>query len=70
MKAYIQDLCGDEYPLDIDVAILQHLLQDAIFEKFIGMKTKEVHCADVLDATSGVIYGTPYVSYNYELKEL
>ena len=68
MKAYIQDLCGDEDPLDIDVAILQCLLQDAIFEKFIGMKTKEVHCADVLDATSGVIYGTPYVTYNYELR--
>jgi len=47
MKAYIQDICGDEDPLDIDVAILQCLLQDAIFEKFIGMKTKEIKYADV-----------------------
>ena len=70
MKAYIQDLCGDEDSKDIDMAILQCLLQDAIFEKFIGMKTKEVKYADVVDAISGVIYGTPYVSYNYELKEL
>lgn len=69
MKAYIQDLCGDEDPLDIDRAILQCLLQDAIFEKFIGMKTKEVHCADVLDTISGVMYSIPYVSFTYELKE-
>ena len=47
MKAYIQDICGDEDPLDIDRAILQCLLQDAIFEKFMGMKTKEVKYADV-----------------------
>lgn len=69
MKAYIQDLCGDEDTLDIDRAILQCLLQDAIFEKLIGMKTKEVKCADVLDAINGVMYSIPYVSYNYELKE-
>jgi hypothetical protein len=36
MKSYIQDLCGDENPIDIDVAILQCLLQDAIFEKLVG----------------------------------
>lgn len=33
MKAYIQDLCGDENPVDIDCAVLQCMLQDAIFEK-------------------------------------
>lgn len=70
MKAYIQDLCGDEDTLDIDRAILQCLLQDAIFEKLIGMKTKEVKYADVVDVINRVIYGVPYVSYNCELKEL
>lgn len=69
VKAYITDLCGDEDPLDIDKAILQCLLQDAIFEKLIGMKTKEVHCADVLDAISGVIYSIPYVAFTYELRD-
>lgn len=70
MKSYIQDLCGDEDPLDIDRAILQCLLQDAIFEKLIGMKTKEVKCADVLDAINEVMCRTSCVTYNYELKEL
>ena len=70
MKTYVTDIVGDENPIDIDVAILQCLLQDAIFEKFIGMKTKEVKYAGVVDAINGVIYGVPYVSYNYELKAL
>ena len=35
-KAYIQDLCGDEDSAVIDVAILQCLLQDAIFEALLG----------------------------------
>jgi hypothetical protein len=36
MKAYIQDLCGDENPIDIDCAILQCMLQDVMFEALLG----------------------------------
>jgi hypothetical protein len=36
VKSYIQDLCGDENPIDIDVAILQCMLQQAIFEALLG----------------------------------
>lgn len=47
MKSYIQDLCGDENPIDIDCAILQCMLQDAIFEillKQVGKPvTEEAH---------------------------
>lgn len=40
MKSYIQDLCGDENPIDIDLAILQCLLQDAMFEKLLNAPMK------------------------------
>lgn len=36
MKSYIQDICGDEDTVVIDCAILQCMLQDAIFEKLVG----------------------------------
>lgn len=36
MKSYIQDLCGDENAIDIDIAILNCLLQDAVFESLMG----------------------------------
>lgn len=38
MKSYIQDLCGDEDTVVIDCAILNCLLQDAIFEALMGEK--------------------------------
>jgi len=62
MKAYIQDICGDEDPLDIDVAILQCLLQDAIFELLrqqVGKPvTEEVH-HDIIR----------YTSYTHDLED-
>lgn len=42
MKSYIQDLCGDENPIDIDCAILQCMLQDAIFEALLQQIGKPV----------------------------
>jgi len=38
MKSYIQDLCGDEDSAVVDVAILNCLLQDAVFEALLGKK--------------------------------
>lgn len=43
MKSYIQDFCGDEDSVVIDLAILQCMLQEVIFEKLVGkpmIKTK------------------------------
>ena len=42
MKAYIQDLCGDEDTVVIDCAILNCLLQDAIFEILLKQVGKPV----------------------------
>lgn len=42
MKAYIQDLCGDEDHVVVDCAILQCMLQDAIFEKLVGNVGKPI----------------------------
>lgn len=49
-KAYIQDLCGDENPIDIDCAILQCMLQDAIFEALMSKKTDTNFLQPVTDA--------------------
>lgn len=60
MKAYIQDLCGDEgsgteqSPVDIDCAILQCMLQDAIFEKLVGNCGKDINF-DTLTELKGVV---------------
>ena len=60
MKAYIQDLCGDEDTVVIDVAILQCMLQDAIFEKLVGQRTNEITQEEVVGAIRNVLH--PYVT--------
>lgn len=52
MKSYIQDLCGDENPIVIDVAILQCMLQDAIFEKLVGSSIN----SDAVDIVHNVLW--------------
>ena len=42
MKSYIQDLCGDEDTVVIDVAILQCMLQEAIFEALLGKEFETI----------------------------
>lgn len=55
MKSYIQDLCGDENPVDIDCAILQCMLQDAIFEKLVGKPFNTDVMAELKDVIHGII---------------
>ena len=67
MKAYIQDLCGDENPIDIDCAILQCMLQEAIFEKLVSWDGKSVTEKDIADLARDILpkplcYGTIYVN--------
>lgn len=59
MKSYIQDLCGDENPVDIDCAILQCMLQDAIFEKL----TSNISAKHVLEEINKAVYEIigPYI---------
>lgn len=52
MEAYIQDLCGDENPADIDCAILQCLIKDAILEQFRGGPVNN----RMLDKTHDVVW--------------
>lgn len=52
MKSYIQDLCGDENPVDIDVAILQCMLQDVIFEKLVDSMTNKT----AIDKAHGIVW--------------
>ena len=59
MKAYIQDLCGDEDTVVIDCAILQCMLQEAIFEKL----TSNIPAKYVLDEINKAVYEIigPYI---------
>ena len=59
MKSYIQGLCGDENPIDIDCAILQCMLQDAIFERLIGKPVT----SDTMDEINKAVYEIigPYI---------
>ena len=63
MKSYIQDLCGDEDSAVIDVAILNCLLQDTIFEKLVNWVGKPVTEKDIADVARDILpkplcYGT------------
>lgn len=59
MKSYIQDLCGDEDTVVIDCAILNCLLQDAIFEKLTG----DISAKYVLEEINKAVYEIigPYI---------
>lgn len=52
MKSYIQDLCGDEDHVVVDCAILQCMLQDAIFEKLVGAPVNKA----TMEEIENVIY--------------
>lgn len=62
MKTYVIDIVGDENPIDIDVAILNCILQDAVFELLrqqVGKPvTEEVH-QDIIR----------YISYTHDLED-
>ena len=60
MKSYIQDLCGDEDSVVIDLAILQCMLQEAIFEKLVNAPTNTIRMEDVDGAIWNVI--RPYIT--------
>lgn len=48
--SYIQDLVGDENPIDIHCAILQCMLQDAIFERLVaGQGRKPATMEEITD---------------------
>lgn len=71
MKSYIQDLCGDEDSVVVDVAILECNLKDAIFEKLVGSMVNKV----VIDKAHDLIWDflskhqpTPRVSIDLTLK--
>ena len=53
MKSYIQDLCGDENPIVIDCAILQCMLQEAIFERLVAVQGRKPATADYSGTTTG-----------------
>lgn len=59
MKSYIQDLCGDEDTVVIDYAILQCMLQDAVFEKLVGKPFNTDVMAELKDVVYEII--GPYV---------
>lgn len=42
MKSYIQDLCGDEDGVVIDFAILECVLQEAVYEALLTRKMEKV----------------------------
>lgn len=67
MKSYIQDLCGDEDTVVIDVAILNCLLQDAIYR----VLAEEVN--EETDASDNCGYRYPgsikYVTASYTLED-
>ena len=64
MKSYIQDLCGDENPIDIDCAILQCMLQDAIFERLVAGQGRKPATMDDIENVCRVVLPKPlrYVS--------
>lgn len=59
MKAYIQDLCGDENPVDIDCAILQCVLQDAIFERLVAGQGRKPATMEEVEAICRVVLPYP-----------
>lgn len=59
MKAYIQDLCGDEDPVVIDVAILECCLQDVIFEKLVGKPINKTTQEEIVSVVYDLI--EPYL---------
>jgi len=69
MKSYIQDLCGDENPIDIDCAILNCLLQDATFEALLGKKYGTVSFGSGSHTSFTLPHPIKYVSASYRLED-
>lgn len=68
MKAYIQDLCGDEDHVVVDCAILQCMLQDAIFERVVGKPTTSETLKELNDCIYDAIQ--PHLSKKVEMDAL
>lgn len=69
MKSYIEDFVGDENPIDIDCAILQCLLQEAIYDRLVNTTTNVIPMIDIEEVVRETInpYVIPRVSIDWTL---
>lgn len=69
MKSYIEGFVGDENPTDIDCAILQCLLQEAIYDRLVNTTTNVISMIDIEEVVRETIspYVIPRVSIDWTL---